>query len=335
MSGKDDLDVCSNCRKPRQSSDSLAISQRIYVCNCDRTTDGDGLFEPEPAMPDNDSSSHSAYHTLAYQQLEFNLKSSHNRPRSWLSKNATAIIVLSAIVTIACASLAYTELFSNDTKYDAELNSLIAESEKSAKRKVDSLLDTQSSGSDIGSEDLKFTGYEHTKIPNAPFLELQKDGNARDTLSNVHFIECTITDPKAFNAFAQFPKIEGVTFLHCSGLTEETMKNICQSMPLLASLSIEFSDMNGVSVKHIAALHKLEDLYLRGLLIHDQDIMPLLSSRLIRLDIGKTQITDEGLFMLAKLKNLRHLRLMIGNGISKPGLERFRQMRADCKIKLD
>jgi hypothetical protein len=35
--------------------------------------------------------------------------------------------------------LAYTELFSNDTKYDAELNSLIAESEKSAKRNVDAL----------------------------------------------------------------------------------------------------------------------------------------------------------------------------------------------------
>lgn len=339
MAGKNQVDVCSNCRKPRQNSDSLAISQRIYVCNCDRTTDGNGLFEPDPvpnsAQRDQGSSSHSAYHGLAYKQLELDLTSSHRRPRSWLAKNATAIIVLSTTVTIACAVLAYMELFSSDTRYDAELNSLIAESEKSARHKVEVMMDAQSQGSGIGSADLKFDGFERTKIPNEKFLELQSDINARDTLLKIHFIDCTITDSKAFNAFAKFPKLQGLMILNSHGLTDETMKNVCQSMPSLISLAVEFTDMSGASVKEIAGLKNLEELYLRGLLVRDHDIAPLANTRIVRLDIGKTQVTDEGLLGLAKLKSLHHLRLMLGNGISESGLEKFKHLRPDCRIKLD
>jgi internalin A len=129
-----------------------------------------------------------------------------------------------------------------------------------------------------------------------------------DFLSNVTGVICDQNvNPSKLNALKDLPRLRGLDLL----LSQYADADIAflDELPDLKWIGVPES-MGDEGLRHLAAMHNLEDLCLHYRPITDQGLIHLQGLKhLESLDLTATKITDKGLQYLGKLKNLKNLRL--------------------------
>ena len=84
---------------------------------------------------------------------------------------------------------------------------------------------------------------------------------------------------------------------------------------------------------NVAKCKSIKDLRLPDVDLVDSMIEPITTMKLERLEIHENPTTDKGLIMLTKIKTLRMLKVSRGDGITRGGIDQFKNLNPKCGVR--
>jgi WD40 repeat protein len=121
-------------------------------------------------------------------------------------------------------------------------------------------------------------------------------------------------------------------YLGATGVTDAALESI-QHLKRLNDLHLQYTKVTASGLAHLQTLTALRGLDVSGVSLKNDGVdalLPLVS--VDSLSVNQTGVTDEMLFSLAAMKNLKHLHVTVGNDITPEAIRRFNLLLPECQI---
>jgi len=119
------------------------------------------------------------------------------------------------------------------------------------------------------------------------------------------------------------------------GIADDAIPIIVELFPDLRSLSIGNTSVTGVGVSKLAALKNLRSVDLSRLKLDDAGLEALAAMPLLSIEFYMSNVTDEGLRILAKSRTLRELKLLGATGVTQKGVDELKKTHPGFRVVID
>lgn len=129
-----------------------------------------------------------------------------------------------------------------------------------------------------------------------------------------------------------FPNLEALNLRACKNVTEAGLNKIV-NLKSLYSLILNNVKVTEAGLREIAKIKSLRDLDLVDSSIDDKKLKALTNTGLKRLNISENAITPKAFESLARMKQLKNLKMMVCPNITEDSLARFKKSHPDITIR--
>lgn len=172
------------------------------------------------------------------------------------------------------------------------------------------------------------------------------------------FIMSNLFNDKGVAQLKTFSRLIKLTFQYDNEVSPEAFRDLVNSLPDLARVQLRFmslkpgmlealqdaKSLNHVDIGHstpvtaealnaLTKIKNLNSLVVTNTEIDDRALKIISKARLTNFDIGETKVSDDGLMMIARdMRQLRSIKVTVGDGISSLGIKRFKKMLPSCAL---
>lgn len=156
----------------------------------------------------------------------------------------------------------------------------------------------------------------------------------------------------------KFPTINRLTFHYDNKVTPGALAKLVSNLPELTNIHLRFMNLKPGYIKALqnsknlrivdlghseqvteedlnalTKIEKLDSVTLTNTGVGDEAVTILSKAHLRFFDIGESQISDNGLMVIAKnMPQVRSIKISVGDGITSLGVKRFKKARPDCNV---
>jgi len=165
-------------------------------------------------------------------------------------------------------------------------------------------------------------------------------------------------DDRGAAELMKFPTIERLSFHYDNKMTPGALAKLVSSLPELTNIHLRFMNLkpgyikalknskklSSVDLGHseqvteedlneLTKIEKLDSVTLTDTGVGDEAVTILSKTHLRFFDIGESQVSDDGLMMIAeKMPQVKTIKLSVGDGITSLGVKRFKKACPDCNV---